>query len=568
MVGVSSKIRSLLIKQGIITDEQWEEARREGSDILDTLISRGAVDEAALMEIFGRFTGVVPVDLSRVTPDPSALEVIPPETCRQLGVIPLSKVGDVLTFAVPDPFDVVLLDDLKRMTKCHVRTVFAQARMISAILDAVLDQGAKQVAAMMDEVSSVEDVEVSDTSETPEDLDQVAADGGEAPAVKLCNLILLRALKEKASDIHIEPCERNIQVRFRVDGRMREIMTPPKAILPALTSRLKILAKLDIAERNAPQDGKFQIRFEGRRVDFRLSVLPVVGGEKSVIRILDGQSLAINLESMGYEPQALRDIQEAIAAPYGMFLVTGPTGSGKSTTLYSCVREVASPEVNITTVEDPVEYRMDGINQVAVNPKRGMTFAGALRSILRQDPDIVLLGEIRDKETADIAVKAALTGHLVLSTLHTNDAASTITRLMDMGIDPFLVSSSLLCICAQRLGRKLCKACREPIDLPPMDRLRDLGFEDSDITEDLQLYQANPDGCRQCNRGYKGRFPILETLPISQRLRRMIVEGATSDEMKAQSELEGMQSLRRVGVQNVIRGVTSIEEVLRITLAH
>ena len=567
MVRISSKIRRLLIDEGVITGEQWEEARSAGPDVLETLIRRGDVDETALMEVFGRSTGVAPIDLTAVTPDPAALEAIPADVCRDNLILPLSKVGDVLTIAVPDPFDVILLDDLKRMTKCQVRTVFAHGRMLSAALDHSLDQGAKQVAAMMDEVSSAQDVEVREEGEGAEDI-AATGDAGDAPAVKLANLILLRALKEKASDIHIEPGDKHVQVRFRIDGRLRAIMTPPRAILPSLTSRIKILAKLDIAERNAPQDGKFQIRFEGRNIDFRLSVLPVVGGEKSVIRILDGGSMAMGLETMGYEPKSLQDIRAAIDAPYGMLLVTGPTGSGKSTTLYSCVKAVASPQVNVTTVEDPVEYRMEGVNQVAVNPKRGMTFAGALRSILRQDPDIVLVGEIRDKETADIAVKAALTGHLVLSTLHTNDAASTITRLVDMGIDPFMVSSSLLCICAQRLGRRLCSSCKFPVDDPPEQRLLDVGFLPSDLKGDLRIFQANPAGCRQCNGGYRGRFAVLESMPLSVRMRRMIVEGRSKDELKDQAESEGMLTLRRVGVLNVIRGVTSIEEVLRITLAH
>ena len=347
---------------------------------------------------------------------------------------------------------------------------------------------------------------------------------------------------------------------------MRIVMTPPKGLLPSLISRLKILAQLDIAERFAPQDGKFQIRYEGRKIDFRLSILPVVGGEKAVIRILDAGSMALRLETMGYEAKALADIRQAIHSPYGMLLVTGPTGSGKSTSLYSCVQEVAKPEVNVVTVEDPVEYRMDGINQVPVNPKRGLTFAGALRSILRQDPDIVLVGEIRDMETADIAVKAALTGHLVLSTLHTNDAASTITRLVDMGVDPFMVSSSLLCVSAQRLGRRLCSNCRVPVEDPPAEHLLEIGFKEEDL-DGLELFSANRDGCARCSAGYRGRFPVLETLPLSHKLRRMIVESKSVEEMREQALAEGMITLRRVGILNCIRGVTSVEEILRITLA-
>jgi type IV pilus assembly protein PilB len=345
---------------------------------------------------------------------------------------------------------------------------------------------------------------------------------------------------------------------------MKLVMTPPKSILNALISRLKIMAQLDIAERFSPQDGKFQIRYEGRTIDLRLSILPVVGGEKAVMRILDGGNLALKLETMGYEPKALEDIRRAISAAYGMMLVTGPTGSGKSTTLYSCVHEVATPDVNVVTVEDPVEYRMDGINQVPVNPKRGMTFAGALRSILRQDPDVILVGEIRDTETADIAIKAALTGHLVLSTLHTNDAASTITRLVDMKIDPFMVSSSLLCIGAQRLARKLCEGCRQPLELPEKELLS-VGFLPEEIPT-LKLMKPNPAGCARCSLGYRGRFAILETLYLDETLKRMIVEGRSVHDMKHHAVEQGMITLRRVGLLNVMRGRTSLEEVLRVTL--
>jgi len=568
MVRVSRHIKRLLTEEGLITEEQWEEARRSGDDAVEVLLGEGTVEESSLMEVLGRASGVAPVDLGEVAPDPPAIEALGETACKEKGVLPISRNGDVLTVAVSDPFDVILFDDLKRLTGCHIRPVLALGGSLVATINAQFDNGAKQVADMMDEVST-DEVHVQEAGDEIDDVEMGAVGGDdEAPAVKLANLILLRALKENASDIHIEPGEQRVLVRLRIDGRMKEIMSPPKGILPALTSRLKILAKLDIAERYVPQDGKFQIRFEGRTIDFRLSVLPVVGGEKSVIRILDTGSMALKLEGMGYEEKSFRDISEAISSPYGMLLVTGPTGSGKSTTLYSCVQAVASPEVNVTTVEDPVEYRMDGINQVPVNPKRGMTFAGALRSILRQDPDVVLVGEVRDKETADIAVKAALTGHLVLSTLHTNDAASTVTRLIDMGVDPFMVSSSVLCICAQRLGRRLCKHCRVPVEDPPVDQLKELGFEDSDFTSETTLFTANQDGCRHCSRGYRGRFALLETMPMSPCLRRMVVQGRSSDELKDQALEEGMLTLRRVGLLNALRGVTSVEEVLRVTLSH
>jgi type IV pilus assembly protein PilB len=564
MVRISTKIRRLLTDEGLVTPEQIRTASESGEDLIETLLESGAISESSLMEVMGRSAGVPPVDLRSVMPEQMALDSISEDVCKERNVLPLMKNGDVLTIAVPDPYDVILFDDLQRMTRCHVRAVFAHGPMLRTAIDALFDRGAAQVQEMMNEVGE-ENLDTSSVEET-EDIEDTADSSEEAPAVKLINLILLRALKAKASDIHIEPGEKQVQVRFRLDGRLKEgIPSVSKSLLPAISSRLKILAKLDIAERNVPQDGKFQIRFEGRQIDFRLSILPVVGGEKSVIRILDASSLALNLESMGWEPESLADVKHAIAQPYGMMLVTGPTGSGKSTTLYSCVQAVASPEANVTTVEDPVEYRMDGINQVPVNPKRGMTFAGALRSILRQDPDIVLVGEIRDKETADIAVKAALTGHLVLSTLHTNDAASSVTRLVDMGVDPFMVSSSLLLICAQRLGRRLCAHCRVTVEDPPREKLKAIGFLDSDFPG-LQLFAANGPGCPRCTGGYKGRFAVLETLPISPRICRMVVEGHAADDIKIQALDEGMLTLRRVGVLNAIRGLTSVEEVLRITL--
>ncbi|MFT5200300.1 MAG: type IV pilus assembly protein PilB [Planctomycetota bacterium] len=565
MVGVSAKIKRLLLNEGLVSEKEWSTAIAKGGDLIGVLMEDGILEEDSLMEVFGRSAGVPPVNLQNVTPDPAALETIEKSRCKEHLILPLSKNGDVLTVAVADPFNVILFDDLKRMTGCQVRTMFAHRSMLERALDLAYDQGAAQVEEMMNEVSSAEMLQAPQEEAEGQDLES-AVGTDEAPAVKLVNMIVLKALKEKASDIHIEPTEKHIVVRLRVDGTLRQIMTPPKAVLPALTSRLKILASLDIAERHRPQDGKFRIRYEGRSIDFRLSILPVVGGEKSVIRVLDAGSAAMSLEAMGHEPRSYDDIQKAITSPYGMMLVTGPTGSGKSTTLYSCVQTVATPGVNVTTVEDPVEFLMDGINQVPVNPKRGLTFAGALRSILRQDPDIVLVGEIRDKETADIAIKAALTGHLVFSTLHTNNAAATISRLIDMGIDPFMVASSLLCICAQRLGRRLCTGCKLPVEDLTKESLASLGLADEDFKEWGQVFKANPDGCMRCNGGYRGRFAIVETLTVSPDIKRMIIEGKSSSEIKHKALDEGMLSLRRVGLLNVLRGVTSIEEVLRITL--
>jgi type IV pilus assembly protein PilB len=566
MVRVSGKIRRVLVDAGLVTNEAWNAARDRGGNVLESLLASGSLEESALLEALGVAAGVPPVDLSRVTPDPLAVESLPQETCLEFGILPISKNGEILTIAVSDPFDVLLLDDLRRRAGCQIRQVVSQPTVVKRALERVFQTGAKQVESLLDQANLNTGDIVVDSHNEVEDIDLAgeASSGDDAPAVKLINLILLRALKEKASDIHLEPGDKALRVRFRVDGNMKHVMTPPKSILNALTSRLKIMAQLDIAERHHPQDGKFQIRYEGRTIDFRLSILPVVGGEKAVMRILDGGSLALKLESMGYETRALQDIRKAINAAYGMMLVTGPTGSGKSTTLYSCVQEVATIDVNVVTVEDPVEYRMDGINQVPVNPKRGLTFAGALRSILRQDPDVILVGEIRDAETADIAIKAALTGHLVLSTLHTNDAPSTITRLVDMGVDPFMVSSSLLCIGAQRLARKLCEGCRLPLELPPKELLS-VGYTQAEV-DTLKLFAPNPAGCGRCNLGYKGRFAILETLYLDDTLKRMVVERRSVHDLKAEAVRQGMETLRRVGLMNAMRGRTSLEEVLRVTL--
>jgi type IV pilus assembly protein PilB len=563
MTRVSGRIRRILVDGGLVSDEDWSSAKERGGSPVATLLSQGLVHEDALLETLGRNSGVVPVDLSRIRPDPAALESLPRDTCEQHGILPLTRNGDVLTVAVSDPFDVLLLDDLRRMSRCQVRPVLSHPAAIRSATEAVFETKNKAVDQLLSEVNGSESALAVEV-EQAEDIEQAATQGEDAPAVKLVNLVILRALKEKASDIHIEPGETAIRIRLRIDGSLHEILRPPSSMLSALISRLKILASLDIAERFAPQDGKFQIRYENRKIDFRLSILPVVGGEKAVMRILDAGAMALKLENLGYEPKALEDIKRASNAAYGMLLLTGPTGSGKSTTLYSCVKEVATPDVNVVTVEDPVEYRMDGINQVPVNPKRGMTFAGALRSILRQDPDIVLVGEIRDTETADIAVKAALTGHLVLSTLHTNDAATTITRLCDMGIDPFMVASSVLCIGAQRLARKLCPSCRVKLELPERELL-DVGFRKDEL-DGLEIFGPNPKGCMRCKEGYKGRFAILETLYLEQELKGMVIQRRSAVEIKQESVRLGMLTLRRVGLLNVARGRTSLEEVLRTTL--
>ncbi|MFT5286241.1 MAG: type IV pilus assembly protein PilB [Planctomycetota bacterium] len=562
MVKISGKIRRLIVDSGLVSSDDWNSVVNTGVPVLSALIEQELVSEAKLLGALGMGAGLPPVELMRVRPDATALEAIPQETCREHCVLPIARNGEILTVAVSDPFDVLLLDDLNILSGCRVRPVISHPAAIRQALETAYDDGRSEVDDLLEEVSTT-DIEIHEEDES-EDL-ALSGGGDGVPAVKLVNLILMRALKEKASDIHIEPGDDHLRVRFRVDGKLFQVLTPPKGMLAALTSRLKVMSNLDIAERQVPQDGKFQIKYEGRQIDFRLSTLPVVGGEKAVMRILDQSGVAMRLDALGYEPKCLEDMQTAIAAPYGMVLVTGPTGSGKSTTLYAAVKDVAKPDINVVTVEDPVEYRMDGVNQVPVNPKRGLTFAGALRSILRQDPDVVLVGEIRDKETAEIGVKAALTGHLVLSTLHTNDATQAVTRLVDMGIDPFMVSSSLLCVAAQRLVRNLCPHCRQPVSVPE-EELMKVGFLQSEL-EGLELFGPNPNGCPRCKSGYRGRFALLETLFVTSTLKRMIVQGASASDMKEQAIEDGMLTLRRVGILNAIKGRTSLEEALRVTMA-
>ncbi len=562
MVRVSGKIKSLLVQAGLVTESDWSSARETGQPIVDVLIDRGIVSEERLYEVLSLASGLPPIDLSRLKPDREALESLPQESCKEHCVVPVARSGDNLTVAISDPFDVLLLDDLKILSRCLVRPVVSHPGAIKRAINAFFDSDRQQVDELLTEVGSTELTTIEEPES--EELRISTLEGEDVPAVKLVNLMLIRALRDKASDIHIEPMDACLRVRYRIDGHLLEAMRPPRQLQNALLSRLKIMANLDIALRMEPQAGKFQIRYEGRCIDFRLSTLPVVGGEKAVMRILDQSGVDMTLEGLGFEPKCLDDMKKSIGSAYGMVLVTGPTGSGKSTTLYASVKEVSSVEINVVTVEDPVEYRMEGVNQVPVNPKRGLTFAGALRSILRQDPDVILVGEIRDKETAEIAVKAALTGHLVLSTLHTNDAVGAVTRLVDMGIDSFMVSSSVLCVAAQRLVRQICKHCRQPISIPERELLA-VGVQEEELPT-VEFYTPNRDGCPRCKNGYRGRLALLESLYLENTLKRMIVEGRSVHEIKAEGLKQGMMTLRRVGLLNAMRGKTSLEEVLRVTM--
>ncbi|MFH0963368.1 MAG: type IV-A pilus assembly ATPase PilB [Planctomycetota bacterium] len=561
------RLKNILLK-GRLLDEgscakAQETADQEGRSLAVVLVEGKAIQERELVGAVAAEMNLPPVDLERIQPSEEALEALSQEMSAYYGVVPLARTGRVLTLATANPFDILKLDDIALMTGCDIRPVVSSESAIREAIQRAYARDAQMMEEIMDEVEGDVDVaEVHKDIETA-DLAELAKNASGGHVVRFVNLMIYQAVRAGVSDIHIEPFEKNVAVRYRQDGALQEATSPPKKLQNAIVSRLKIMASLDIAEKRVPQDGKFQLKVEGRQVDFRVSVLPTIHGEKVVLRILDATNLALRLEDLGFEQQALDDFRKAIHNPYGMILVTGPTGSGKSTTLYSALREVMSVEDNIVTVEDPVEYQIPGVNQVQVNVKRGLTFAGALRSILRQDPDTILVGEIRDLETAEIAIKAALTGHMVLSTLHTNDAASSVTRLVDMGIDRFMVASSVLLVAAQRLARKLCDECKRPMtEMPPRKRLLELGYNEKEL-EGLTLYE--PVGCQYCVHGFRGRFALMETLPCTQRIHRLIFEGASSMDIKAAAVEAGMQTLRRAGLLNAARGKTSVEEVLSVT---
>ncbi len=563
------RLRAILLEARAVTEEQLSEAQetaqRNQTSLAEALVDLNFVTEDRIIALLAREAQLAAIDVRRVTPDESLKDVINANVARYYNVLPVSKVGDILTLAVANPFDIFELDDLKIVTGCHLRPVVSTAPAIAEAITRVYDQGEQIVQDLIQGIDNA-DIELKEESTEEEDevtLENIQSDQG-SPVVKLVNLMIYQAVRDRASDIHIEPFEKHVRVRFRIDGVLREVMSPPKKMQNALVSRIKIISGLDIAERRIPQDGKFQFKVEGRQIDFRVSTLPTIHGEKVVLRLLDSSNVKLGLESLGFEPKALEDVRRAIRCPYGMFLVTGPTGSGKSTTLYSALRDILSDEENIITVEDPVEYQLEGVNQVHVNVKQGLTFAAALRAILRQDPDTIMIGEIRDLETAEIAVKAALTGHLVFSTLHTNDAPSTVTRLVDMGVDPFLVASSVNCVSAQRLARRLCSECKQKVEeIPPKERLLSLGFLEEEL-HDITLY--GPRGCSHCQGGFTGRFALLETLPITEGIKRIILEGGSALQIKKQALEEGMLTLRRCGILNALRGKTSLEEVLRVTM--
>jgi type IV pilus assembly protein PilB len=557
------RIADVLIEDGLLLPSQLQEAvdqqKAQGGRLLKILTDKQYVSEQDMVISMGRCLDTPPINLSRVRVPEEVADLVPKEMCRAYKLSPICKLGNKLFVAMADPLNVLALDDLRQRTKLEIITMITTERAVTETLS-----GVGSASAAMDEViknaQAADGVEEVKAKAEDIDLDRIAVESEDAPVVKIVNLILVQAMKEKASDIHIEPFDKQLKLRYRVDGNLIEASSPPKALQLPIASRVKILAGLDIAERRLPQDGRFRIRVSGKEVDLRVSILPTVYGEKIVIRLLDKGALSGSIAQLGMDPETMRTFQKAVDAPHGMILVTGPTGSGKTTTLYSVLAELNNPEYNIVTVEDPIEYQIPGINQVAVKADIGLTFAESLRSILRQDPDIVMIGEIRDNETADIAVKAALTGHQVLSTLHTNDAAGAISRMDDMGIEPFLISSSVILTCAQRLVRRVCPNCKEEFK-PEPELLAKLGLPEDDATV---FYRGT--GCDRCKRrGYAGRAAIIEVLSVSETIRRLIIKRASAAVIKNQALAEGMKSLRMVGLDKAREGITTLEEVLRVT---
>ncbi len=564
------KLGELLTKAKLISPQQLERALEEqkqaGGRVGEHLVRLGFVTEEDILDCLSQQYGVPSINLRHFDIDESIIRLIPADVARKYQFIPVSKTGATLTVAMSDPTNVFAMDDITFITGYRVEPVVASEEALREAIDKYYGTThALELKKVMEDLSTVEEASLEVLDEEEElDIHDLEQSADEAPVVRLVNLILTDALKRGASDIHVEPYEKSYRVRFRIDGVLYEIMNPPMKLKEAIASRLKILAKLDIAEKRLPQDGRIKIKmkYQGKlkELDYRVSTLPTLHGEKIVMRLLDKDNLMLDMTKLGFEKTSLKWFEEAIFQPYGMVLVTGPTGSGKTNTLYSALSRVNTPEVNIMTAEDPVEFQLPGINQVQMKETIGLNFAASLRSFLRQDPNIILVGEIRDFETAEIAIKAALTGHLVLSTLHTNDAPSTINRLMNMGIEPFLVATSVNLIVAQRLIRRVCQKCKQPEDVP-VQALLNVGFSEAEAPN-IQLYKGR--GCETCNqRGYKGRVALFEVMRVTEDMRELILSGASAVELRRKALEEGMIGLRHSGLQKIRDGVTTIEEVVR-----
>jgi type IV pilus assembly protein PilB len=570
------RIADALVEDGLLSASQVEELleqqKKEGARLVKLIVDKAYVSDQDLAVSMGRVLNVPPINLVRVAIPEDVADLLPRETAYNHKIVPVSRLENKLFLAMADPLNVLALDDVRRITKLEIAPLIASEKAITDKLTAldsakgssmedIIESAQMQIGAEAD----AETIEAIKETIEEVSLDQLAASSEEAPVIKLANIIIVQAIKDRASDIHLEPFEKTMRLRYRIDGALVDATPPPKQMQLALASRFKIMSSLDIAERRLPQDGRMRVKVSGRDYDLRVSVLPTVHGEKIVLRVLDKSNLSASLDKLGLDPATFKQFKAAIDAPHGLILVTGPTGSGKTTTLYSALNELNSPQWNIITVEDPVEFQIPGINQVPTKKEIGLTFASALRSILRQDPDIVMIGEIRDTETAEIAIEAALTGHQVLSTMHCNDAAGAIARLDDMGIAPFLISSSVILSCAQRLMRRICSHCKEPVTYPPK-MFEDLAIDPAEF-QGVSLYRGR--GCERCkNSGYTGRLAIIEAMTISDQIRKLVISRANSRELAKVAVKEGMRTLRMVGLDRARDGITTLEQVLVVTAAH
>jgi type IV pilus assembly protein PilB len=564
---MTNRLGELLVRSRRISLEQLKAAqdtqKKDGVSLGYALAKMGFISDQEITQFLSQQYRVQAIDLSEYEIDPDVLKLITQEVCTRHKIIPVSRAGASLIVAMADPSNLHAIDDIKFLTGYNVEPVVASEAAIQTAIERYYAAPEINYDEIMDGFDEG-DIEVAGDEDDVNLVDLERA-SGDAPVVRLCNAILLNAIKKGASDIHVEPYEKSLRVRYRIDGVLHEEMAPPLKLKNALASRLKIMSSLDIAERRLPQDGRIKLKLgKGKEMDFRVSCLPTLWGEKIVLRLLDKSNLQLDMTKLGFEEKALKDFKKQIHQPYGMVLVTGPTGSGKTTTLYSALADLNDSETNISTAEDPVEFNLTGINQVQMHEDIGLNFAAALRSFLRQDPDIIMVGEIRDFETAEIAVKAALTGHLVLSTLHTNDAPSTVTRLLNMGVEPFLVTASLNLVLAQRLARKICNDCKVEVKMEPQ-ALLDVGFKQSELPN-VRTFKGS--GCRTCNdSGYKGRIALYEVMPFTDRLKEMVLQGCSTAELKEEMIREGVKSLRMSGLSKVIEGVTTIDEVVRVTSA-
>jgi len=566
------RIADTLLEDGLLTAKQLEELlelqKKEGTRLLKLVIEKSYVTEQDLVVSMGRVLNTPPVNLAHLPIDREISDLIPREVALNHRILPVSRLGNKLFLAMADPLNVLAIDDVRRITRLEIAPMIASEKSIVDRINTV-DANKNSLQEIIDDAKKqAEDegdkLEVANELKEEVNLDQLAASSEEAPVIKLANLLLVQAIKDRASDIHIEPFEKMVRLRYRIDGVLLDMPPPPKNLQIALTSRLKIMSNLDIAERRLPQDGRMRVKVSGRDIDLRVSFLPTVHGEKCVLRVLDKSNLSASMDKLGMDPENFRRFKAAVDAPHGLILVTGPTGSGKTTTLYSALNELNSPDYNIITVEDPVEFQIPGINQVPVKREIGLTFANSLRSILRQDPDIIMIGEIRDTETAEIAVEAALTGHQVLSTMHCNDAPGAISRLDDMEIAPFLISSSVILSCAQRLVRKICPACKEPVTYPAK-MYADLGINPR-FFDGAVLHRGR--GCERCkNSGYAGRLAIIETMTLSDDIRKLIIARAGASEIGKVAVAQGMRTLRMVALDKARDGSTTLEQVLVTTAA-